>query len=190
VKLARLYVIPVQKDGNGKREPRKLTTDNYQVEDFDWSSDGSRIAFGHVKSPLANDWPTSDVSIVDVASGNVSELANSPAAETSPLYSPDGKSIAILVSDAPPSWTDHGVIQIFSTSGGQSKILATSFDAQPDMAGWSSDGKKSSTVLFPSCSVVGAGDIRCRRARTCVNSGVLRVAFVTRSCAASFEIAS
>src|SRR6185369_3158571 len=142
LKLARLYVLSVQKDANGKREPRKLTTENYQVEDFDWSSDGSRIAFGHVKSPLANDWPTSDVSIVDVASGNVSELANSPAAETSPLYSPDGKSIAILVSDAPPSWTDHGVIQIFSTSGGQPKILATSFDAQPDMAGWSSDGKR------------------------------------------------
>jgi len=142
VKFARLYVMSVQKDANGKREPRKLTTANYQVEDFDWSSDGSRIAFGHVKSPLANDWPTSDVSIVDVASGNVSELANSSAAETSPLYSPDGKSIAILVSDAPPSWTDHGVIQIFSTSGGAPKILATSFDAQPDMAGWSNDGKR------------------------------------------------
>ena len=29
VKMARLYVIPVQKDANGKREPRKLTTENY-----------------------------------------------------------------------------------------------------------------------------------------------------------------
>ena len=142
VKLARLYVLPVQKDANGKREPRKLTTANYQVEDFDWSSDGSRIAFGHVKSPLANDWPTSDVSIVEVASGNISDLANSPAAETSPLYSPDGKSIAILASDAPPRWAESGVIQIFPASGGQPKTLVTSFDAGPDIAGWSSDGKR------------------------------------------------
>src|SRR6478672_11084356 len=50
VKVARLYVLPVQKDANGKREPRKLTTANYHVGDFDWSSDGSRIAFDRVKS--------------------------------------------------------------------------------------------------------------------------------------------
>ena len=142
LKLARLYVLSVQKDANGKREPRKLTTANYQVEDFDWSSDGSRIAFGHVKSPVANDWTTSDVSIVDVASGNVSVLANSPAAEGSPLYSPDGKSIAILASDAPPRWAQSGVIQIFPASGGQPKTLVGSFDAQPGVAGWSSDAKR------------------------------------------------
>ena len=69
IKFARLYLLPIQKDANGKREPRKLTTENYQVENFDWSGDGSRIAFSHVKSPLANDWPTSDVDIIEVASG-------------------------------------------------------------------------------------------------------------------------
>ena len=142
VKLARLHVIPVQKDANGKREPRKLTTANYQVEDFDWSSDGSRIAFGHVKTPLANDWTTSDVSIIDVASGNITTLANTPAAESSPLYSPDGKWIAILASDAPPRWAQSGVIQIYPASGGQPKSLVASFDAQPGVAGWSSDGKR------------------------------------------------
>jgi len=142
LKLARLYVLSVQKDANGKREPRKLTTENYQVEDFDWSNDGSRIAFGHVKSPGANDWTTSDVSIVDVASGKVSVLANSPAAEASPLYSPDGKWIAVQASDAPPRWAQSGVIEIFPASGGQPKTLVTSFDAQPGVAGWSSDGKR------------------------------------------------
>ena len=53
VKLPRLYVIPVAKDANGKREPRKLTTANYQVGEFDWSADSSRIAFSHSKSPVA-----------------------------------------------------------------------------------------------------------------------------------------
>ncbi len=142
VKLARLYVLSLQKDANGKREPRKLTTANYQVEDFDWSNDGSRIAFGHVKSPIANDWPTSDVSIIDVATGKISVLANSPAAETSPLYSPDGKWIAIQASDNPPRWAQSGIIQIFPASGGQPKSLVGSFDAQPGVAGWSSDGKR------------------------------------------------
>ncbi len=142
VKLSRLYVLLIQKDANGKREPRKLTTANYQVDDFDWSSDGSRIAFGHVKSPLANDWTTSDVSIVEVATANVTDLATSPAAESSPLYSPDGKSIAILASDNPPRWAQSGMIQIFPASGGQPKTLVGSFDAQPGIAGWSADGKR------------------------------------------------
>ena len=34
VKMSRLYVLTVQKDANGKREPRKLTTDNYNVDGF------------------------------------------------------------------------------------------------------------------------------------------------------------
>src|ERR1043166_4737760 len=76
LKMSRLYVIPLQKDANGKREPRKLTAGNYNVGEFDWSADGSRIAFSHSKTPGANDWTTADVSIVDVATTNVTPLAN------------------------------------------------------------------------------------------------------------------
>ena len=142
LKMSRLYVIPVEKDTNGKREARKLTTGNYNVGEFDWSPDGSHIAFSHSKTPNANDWTTADVSIVDVATTNVTPLANTPAAEDSPLYSPDGKSIAMLVTDNPPRWAQAGTIQIFPANGGQPKTLAGTFDGQPDIAGWSADGKK------------------------------------------------
>jgi dipeptidyl aminopeptidase/acylaminoacyl peptidase len=142
LKMSRLYVIGVQKDANGKREPKKLTTANYNVGDFDWSGDSSHIAFNHTKTPVANDWTTGDVSIVDVASGNVSVLANSPAAESSPVYSHDGKSIAILLSDNPPRWAQSGFIQIFPTAGGQPKTLAASYDGSPGIAGWSADNKR------------------------------------------------
>ena len=142
VKMSRLYVLSVQKDANGKREPRKLTTANYNVDGFDWSSDGASIAFSHTKSPVADFWPTSDVSIVEVASAKVTVLTNSPAAEFAPFYSPDGKSIALLASDNPPRWAQTGVIQIFPATGGQPKSLAASFDGQPSIAGWSADGKR------------------------------------------------
>jgi len=142
LKMSRLYVIPVQQDANGKREPRKLTTENYNVGEFDWSADGSRIAFSHSKTPGANDWTTADVSIVDVASTNVTPLANTPAAEDSPAYSPDGKSIAMIVTDSPPRWAQTATIQIFPANGGQPKVLLSSFDGQPGIAGWSADGKK------------------------------------------------
>jgi dipeptidyl aminopeptidase/acylaminoacyl peptidase len=142
LKMSRLYVIPVQKDATGKREPRKLTTANYSVDEFDWSADGSRIAFSHTRTPIANDWTSSDVSIIDVATGKVAALANSPAAESSPLYSPDGNSIAVLVSDNPPRWAQSGIIQIFPANGGAPKSVVASYDAQPGLAGWSADGKR------------------------------------------------
>lgn len=142
IKFARLYLLPVQRDASGKREPRKLTSENYNVTEFDWSPDGKTIAFGHSKSPLANDWTTSDVSLVDLASGKVTPFANTPAAEGGPFYSPDGKFIALLVSDNPPRWAQSGSIQIYPAAGGPPKALAASYDAQPGLAGWSPDGRR------------------------------------------------
>ncbi len=74
LKMSRLYVLPIQKNANGKREPRKLTDANYSVTEYDWSNDGSRIVFSHTKSPSANDWNTADISIIEVASGKVTVL--------------------------------------------------------------------------------------------------------------------
>jgi dipeptidyl aminopeptidase/acylaminoacyl peptidase len=141
LKMSRLYVLPINKDANGKREPQKLTLGNYNVDSFDWSPDSSRIAFGFSKTPVANDWTTSDVSFVEVANSKVTPLVSTPAAESSPIYSPDGNSIAITVSDNPPRWAQSEVIQVLPANGGQAKTLAVSFDAQPGIAGWSPDSK-------------------------------------------------
>ncbi|MEK6334170.1 MAG: S9 family peptidase [Acidobacteriota bacterium] len=141
-KMTRLYVLPLQKDANGKREPRKLTTENYNVAGFDWAPDGTRIVFSHTKTPGANDWTTSDISIVEIPGGKVKTFANTAAAEDSAIFSPDGKSIAMTVSDNPPRWAQSGLIQVYSVAGGTPKTLAESFDGQPNLAGWSADGKR------------------------------------------------
>lgn len=142
VKMARLYVVPVQKDANGKREPKKLTTENYTVGGFDWSPDSTRLVFNHMKTAIANDWVTSDVSIVEIANGKTSVFANTPASEDAARFSPDGKWIAINVSDNPPRWAQNDVIQVYSVAGGPPKTLAASHDGQPGMIGWSADGKR------------------------------------------------
>jgi len=142
IKMSRLYVIPVERDAAGKREPRRLTEGNYTVGDFDWSPDGSRIVFSHARSPVANDWPTSDVSLVEVASGKVTAFANTRAAESSPVFSPDGRSIAVVVSDDPPRWAQSGSIRVFPAGGGQPRALSASYDGQPNIAGWSADGRR------------------------------------------------
>jgi len=154
LKMSRLYVMPVVKDANGKRETRKLTTENYNVSGFDWSPDGKTIAFAYTKTSGANDWTTSDVSLLDVASGKITVLANTPAAENSPRYSPDGKWIALAVSDNPPRWAQDNKISVIAASGGTPKPLAASFDGQPVMADWSADGK---TIYYSEAKGVKTG---------------------------------
>ncbi len=144
-KMSRLFVVAVMKDTQGKREPRQLTMENYNVGGFDWSPDGSQIVFSHSRSPVANDWTTSDVSIIDVSSNKITSFLKTPAAEDSPFFSPDGKFIAVTVSENPPRWATNDLINIFPVAGGAPKVLAPSFDGQPSVGGWSPDGK---TIYF------------------------------------------
>jgi dipeptidyl aminopeptidase/acylaminoacyl peptidase len=142
VKHTRLYVIPIAKDAQGKREPRKLTSSDYNIAEFNWSPDGKAIAFSHTKTSVANDWTTADLSVVDVASGKAQVLLSSPAAESDPIYSRDGKWIALTISDNPPRWGGGGMINILPSTGGAPRALAVSFDEQPDLIGWAADGKQ------------------------------------------------
>jgi dipeptidyl aminopeptidase/acylaminoacyl peptidase len=142
VKMNRLHVVNLEKDANGKREPRKLTGD-YNVDGaFDWSADGKTIAFARTKMPKADYWTTGDLLAVDVASGTVRTIAATNAAESGPRYSPDGEWILFVVSDDPPRWAGYRRMAVISTSGGAPKLLAETFDAQPNVLDWSADGKK------------------------------------------------
>ena len=145
IKMSRLYVMPVWKDASGKRESRKLTNNNRSVSSFDWSPDGTKIAVGHVSDPRADFWPSSDVAIVDVASGSLTPFASTTAAESSPTYSPDGKWIAMSVSDGPVRWAQSNRIHIFPVGGGAAKVMPMSHDGQPGIVGWTPDGTK---VIF------------------------------------------
>src|SRR5215510_11534709 len=153
VKMSHLYVISTAKDGAkddaGKREPRQLTKGAFTVGSglgggggFDWSPDGKSIVFTHTKTPKADDWTSANVSVVDVASGEIKALAATAAAESQPIYSPDGKWIALTISDAPPTWAFQNRIHIIPAGGGAPKLLAPTFDEQPNLIGWAADGKR------------------------------------------------
>ena len=165
-KMARLYVIPVAKDANGKRDAKKLTSDNRHVTGFNWSPDGTRIVFNHVSGPGANDWQSSDISIVEVASGKTTVLAATPSAESALHFSPDGKWISGIASDTPVRWAQSYTVRVYPASGGEPKVMALSYDAQPSVIGWEPNGdrilfyesKGTGTALF--AADVAAGTVR------------------------------
>ena len=147
LKLTRLYVVPVEKDADGKRPVRKLTEGAMSLgnlagpSDFDWSPDGRLIVFSHQPTPNIDDWPLADLSIVEVATGRVRALAASGAAESDPIFSPDGRQVAFDQSNDPPTWRRRSRVAIVPVEGGTPRLLAETPDAQPDLVGWTKDGR-------------------------------------------------
>lgn len=142
-KMGRLYVIGIGAKADGKNTARALTDGKFHVSnDFSFSPDGKEIVFAHQRTPSVDDWPTSDVSIVDVVSGQISVVANSGASETQPMFSPDGKSIAMVTTDDPPHWARTAKVQIISRADKRTRTLPETHDAQPTLLRWTSDGNR------------------------------------------------
>jgi dipeptidyl aminopeptidase/acylaminoacyl peptidase len=152
---SRLYVVSVTPNADGKRPVRKLATGDIHVGDsvgvllasrhFDWSPDSKTIAFAHQPTPLVDDWRNSDISLVDVNSTKVTPVTATPAAETQPVFSPDGKLIACAISDDPANWAFAFRVQLVTPAGVVVRMLAESHDQRPMLVGWSQDGK---SVLY------------------------------------------
>src|SRR5262245_11403536 len=147
--MSHFYVIPVTKDAAGKRETRQLTKGNFMVgsvlggsSGFDWSPDSKSIVFTFARNPKADYWISASVSVVDVASGEIKPLAATDAAELQPIYSPDGKWIALTISDTPPTWAFQNKIHLIPAGGGTPTPLALTFDEQPNLIGWAADSKR------------------------------------------------
>jgi dipeptidyl aminopeptidase/acylaminoacyl peptidase len=151
LKRIRLCVVPVAKDAAGKRPVTVLTPGEVSVGNvadpgrFNWAPDGRSIVFMHQPTPYVDDWTREDVSIVDVDSGAVRSLAASGASEADPFFSPDGRTVALAISDDPPTWRFAGRIGVVSRDGGRPRTLAVTHDEHPEILGWSADGK---SVLF------------------------------------------
>ena len=149
----RLWLVRVAADAAGRREARKLLAAGFSVgsvqpggpDAIDWSPDGKTIAVSHTARPVADDWPTASISLVDVATGTVRPFAATGAAETSPRFSPDGRTLAYIVTEDPPRWPHRENIRLAPLDAGPARTLPASPDESPDIAGWSADGR---TIYF------------------------------------------
>jgi dipeptidyl aminopeptidase/acylaminoacyl peptidase len=133
-----LYVIPTEGD---ERKARKTFEAKYHVASFDWSPDSKTIAFEHWPSPLADNWTRSDIAEVDLATGKVTDLAKSPAAEQFPRYSPDGRYLAFDKSSEPVRWPGESHIALMTRANGETRLLPATFDSKPAIVGWAGDSK-------------------------------------------------
>jgi dipeptidyl aminopeptidase/acylaminoacyl peptidase len=143
-----LWILPAEADPEGKREPKQVFEAGYHVRRFDWSPDSQRIAFELRPTTQVDDWTRADISEVEVATGTVRKLADTPAAEASPLYSPDGKYVVYQRTPEVARWASEGSIVLLPREGGEPKPLAPTKDqhfSSVYLLGWSRDSK---SVIF------------------------------------------
>lgn len=144
-KQSRLYTVSLsQLDDKQKPKITQLSKEYRNVNDFSWAPDGKKIVYSHSVSAKAGDANYSDISMIDLASNAVSVVANTPANESNPKFSPDGSVIAYASSENPNNWAGRDFVKVFSVADGKTTELNATPDDQVSLLGWLPDGK---TVL-------------------------------------------
>ena len=140
-KYNHLYTVTVTADKEGKRTTKQLTSGTYHVNDFDWSPDGSTLAFSFAPNPKINDAGLeSDISTIPADSGKVTSLVKRPGVDVSPVYSPDGKWIAFQSSGGQPERVGLSDVYKVAATGGDLIELQKTPDRNANIVAWAQDG--------------------------------------------------
>ena len=135
-KRSHLWVVDV-KTGDSEQ----ITSgDDWNDSDPQWSPDSRRIAFVSDRTGKAFDeGHNTDVWVVDAAGGALTKISDHETADTSPRWSPDGRTIA-FVSAVPEK--SHPKIWLAPSSGGStSRLAAENLDLIPSAVRWAEGGK-------------------------------------------------
>ncbi|HEX5654096.1 MAG TPA: S9 family peptidase [Chitinophagaceae bacterium] len=142
IKQNRIFIVLLdEKDTAGKRVQKKLTTENYNINAFDWSPDGKWIAYSHGLSPEVNHSVYSDITMIEVATGKVKPIATSRAGETNPQFSPDGKLLVYYCTTEPVDWSGPRHARVYSLADGKTWRLKATPDENGGILGWTADSK-------------------------------------------------
>lgn len=135
-RMAHLYVIET-----ATKSTRQLTTGAFVVGSFDWSPDGTRIAFDHRTSSDPADGGSADVSIATVASGEPAALVTTSGPDANPKWSPDGSRIAFTSALGKPNYFyANSVVAVVPVAGGAVISLSEAFDEDPNLVAWNGAG--------------------------------------------------
>ncbi len=113
------------------------------AEEFAWSPDGKEIAFT-AKMADNEAWSTDLDLYVASTDGTGFRCITEPnqATDTTPAWSPDGKTIAYLAMARPGYESDKQAVALYERAAGKSRILTDSWDRSASSLAWSADGRR------------------------------------------------
>jgi dipeptidyl aminopeptidase/acylaminoacyl peptidase len=143
-----LHLFSVSADGG---TPRQLTSGEWNVGarfdglssgvGYDWTPDGRAIVLDGLKDPQADrNYRNSQLYLVDVASGTVRQLTPRPGVWTSPVVSPDGRTVAFAGYDSADVSYHAADIWLIGMDGAGMRKISGTLDRDPGTARWAPDG--------------------------------------------------
>jgi dipeptidyl aminopeptidase/acylaminoacyl peptidase len=140
----------------GVQEAHRVTEgDEFSVEGFSWSKDGTKIAFAASKDGELKNGGTTTVYLVSVADKKVTKLVTTPGPNTDPHFSPDGSEVAFETADgAQYFFYANQKIAVVPVTGGKPHVVSSTFDEDVHLFEWSERGiyfgalKKTASHLY------------------------------------------
>ena len=134
-RMRHLWLLEVSSDKTP--EAKRLTSgEKFTVGNFDWSPDGEKIVFDHRPDPLINSYPKTDISILDVESGEITPLVTQPGSDLYPFWSPDGQWIVFYTNMGDTRMYLNSYLAKIPAAGGKIVVLTSSFDENPYLIKW------------------------------------------------------
>ncbi|HET7584964.1 MAG TPA: S9 family peptidase [Gemmatimonadaceae bacterium] len=131
-----IFVIPA-----GGGTARQITSGDWDDAGISWSSDGTRIAFSSLREPNSEEaFRQSNIYAVNVASGDVAQLTARAGTSRSPVYSPDGHTIAFLSADSVDhsAWAETN-LWMMNADGSNAHMVSGKLDRPISGVMWASD---------------------------------------------------
>ncbi|MCS4435589.1 S9 family peptidase [Aquiflexum gelatinilyticum] len=133
------------KTANGcitRAKPKRLTEGDFNVNGFKVSPDGKMVAFNHQPNPLINSFAKSDISILDLESGQSQILVQNPSADSFQDWSPDSKQLLYTsyVDDTVSNFYTNSKIFVIDVGSKNSRQIASNLDENPSGLTWNPKG--------------------------------------------------
>lgn len=111
-------------------------------DDCAFSPDGKEIAYTSNVEQVEATSTNNDVFVVPVTGGPAKKISTSPGSDSTPLYSPDGKYIALRVQFRGGYESDRFRLFVYDRAAATLKNLTESFDRWVGTIAWAPDSKR------------------------------------------------
>jgi dipeptidyl aminopeptidase/acylaminoacyl peptidase len=143
-KRTHLFVLPT--NGGASRDMTPGDMDSPPIDlggswSYDWSSDGSEIAFTRNADAVVALSTNNDIFVVSVKGGEPKRITDNPGNDSQPLYSPDGKFIAYLQMKRAGFEADERQLILYARATGSRRNVTERFDFSVNDFLWTPDSK-------------------------------------------------
>jgi len=143
-RYSHLHVLDLSgasKDAPLRYAVKRLTEGTFMVGSFDWSPDGTRLAFDHRITSDPADGISADISVVTVATGARQAIVTQAGPDSNPQWSPDGTQIAFQSAMSKPFYFyQNGEIAVVTPGKNDVRSLTDGFDESPGLVAWTRAG--------------------------------------------------